>query len=89
MASRYKKFLHIQPPRPISLGVLDVYHTVKGNERVDQLAGKYYDNMEIGYIIMYANPEFWNEHEVKPGDILRVPMPLSRVYREWGINSEI
>ena len=88
MSSRYTRYLHIQPPRAISLSVLDVYHIVKGNERVDQLAGKYYENMELGYIIMYANPEFWNEHEVKQGNILRIPMPLSRVFREWGLNAE-
>ena len=58
-------------------------------ERIDNLAGKYYNDSKLGWIIMYANTEYDNEFEVPAGVNVRIPFPLQRVMDSWMIDGEI
>jgi len=89
MASRYTKYQHIQPIRKISPAITDIPHTFKEFETIDQLAGKYYDDMTLGWIIMLANPQYVMEFLVPAGAKLRIPFPLSRVWTALGMAGEL
>lgn len=90
MANRYGSNSQVpQPIRKITVGKNDIYHTLKEGERIDNLAQKYYEDVQEGYVIMCANPDYDSEWEVPVGARLRIPLPLSRVYNEWRIDKEI
>ncbi len=78
-----------QPRRLIKPAVTDILHPFKMGERLDNLAEKYYNDPTISYIIMCANPDYYNELEIPFGSIVRVPWPLKRVLSAWGIQKEI
>jgi hypothetical protein len=58
-------------------------------ERIDTLAGKYYEDPTLGWVIMSANPQYENEFDIPFGVDLRIPFPLQRIFDAWLINSEI
>lgn len=89
MPSRYSRSIHIQPIRKITPTVTDIRHTFKDFENVDQLAYKYYKDATLAWVIMSANPQFFHEWEIKPGDVLRIPFPLGRVWTELGVQGEV
>ena len=78
-----------QPKRLIQPAVTDILHPYKMGERLDNLSMKYYDDPTLGWIIMCANPEYYNELEIPFGINVRIPWPLSRVMLAWGIQNEI
>lgn len=87
--SRYSKYVHIQPIRKITPAITDITHTFGQYENIDNLATKYYGDVNLAWIIMSANPEYKMEFLVPAGAQLRIPFPLTRVFAELGINGEI
>lgn len=88
MASRYALSLGIQPNRKISIAPTDIYHVFKDEDRLDKLAYQYYRDMTLSWVIMIANPDYYHEFAIKRGETIRIPMPLSRVWREISVNGE-
>ena len=89
MATRYSRSLHIQPIRKIDPAITDIPHPFKEFETVDQLAEKYYGDITLGWIIMCANPQYFDEFSIPPGVDLRIPFPLNRVWNQLGTDGEI
>jgi hypothetical protein len=89
MATRYSKSTHIQPIRKIEPAITDIPHPFKEFETIDQLAGKYYGDWTLGWVIMVANPQYFDEFSVPPGVILSIPFPLNRVWAMLGTAGEI
>ena len=58
-------------------------------DTIDNLAYEYYKDATLGWVIMCANPDFNFEFEVPEGAIIRIPLPLDRVWRGWGETLEI
>ena len=89
MASRYNKKVTIpQPVRRISNSPYDLTYTFKEGDTLDKLSDEYYRDVLGSWIIMCANPEYYNEYEIKTGDVIRLPLPLARVYAEWGLKQD-
>ena len=78
-----------QPIRKIKKAPTDVIHPFKMGERLDNLSQKYYQDPTLSWIIMCANPQYFNELSIAYGDTVRIPMPLSRVMAAWNIDNEI
>ena len=57
-----------------------IYYTVVQGDTLDGIAYKHYDNAQLGWAIMEANPIYQSEIEIKPGDILLIP-PFESVVR--------
>lgn len=49
------------------------YYTVVQGDTIDGIAYKQYENAQLGWAIMDANPKYQSEMEVKAGDILKIP----------------
>lgn len=88
MATRYMKKRRVEPPRVISKSDFDIFDKVTLGQRVDDLAYKYYKDKTLSWVIMFANPEYFNEFNIPVGTEIRIPMPLSRAYNELGIEEE-
>lgn len=89
MPSRYSKFPSIQPVRLIKPAVTDIQHTLKQFESIDTLALKYYNDPNLEWVIMSANPQYSLSFAIPAGTVLVVPFPLERVFRSWGENNEV
>jgi len=89
MANRYSKFLFPQPIRTIPVNSEDIIKTFKQYDTLDGYAQKYYEDPTLSWVIMCANPNYFNEFEIKAGDKVRIPMPIERVWRVWGEHQEI
>lgn len=90
MINRYANNPEIpQPPRNVIPAVTDYLHTLKSNERLDNLAYKYYNDPALAWVIMCANPDWDNEFEIPAGTVIRIPYPLQRVLDSWFIDSEL
>lgn len=48
-------------------------HTVRPGERVDGIAYERYGRADLWWAIMDANPRYFGEMEIKPGDVLLLP----------------
>ena len=88
MPSRYNFSSQIQPMRAIPVAITDDYHTFTSKDRVDRLAYKYYRDATLGWIIMAANPTYFQEMEIPVGDTIRIPLPLTRVWNYIRLNGE-
>jgi len=89
MPSRYNKSLGPQPTRIIKVSTSDKFIKFKNTDTVDNLADFYYGDPTLGWIIMCANPDFGFEFQIPAGAIIRIPLPLTQVFSQWGENSEI
>lgn len=43
--------------------------------RVDTLAKKYYNDSQLDWVIMQANPQYATPEDIPPGDIIVIPDP--------------
>lgn len=86
---RYSKYPFIQPTRIIAPALTDVIYTFKSTDNLDNLADEYYNDPNLSWIIMCANPNIFMEFDIKPGDKIRIPLPISRVWKAWGEKVEI
>ena len=89
MATRYSKYVHVQPIRKITAAVTDITHTLKQHEAIDQLALKYYNDPTLEWVIMAANPDHSLSFAIPAGTVLNIPFPLERVFRLWGEANEV
>jgi nucleoid-associated protein YgaU len=48
-------------------------HIVEDGDRLEALAGLYYDNSELWHVIAYANPEILYPDNLTPGSLIRIP----------------
>lgn len=87
--SRFNKFTHIQPLRIIPNSITDITHTLKQFETIDQLALKYYNDPNLEWVIMCANPDHALSFAIPAGTELRIAFPLSRIFNSWGQSSDI
>jgi hypothetical protein len=78
-----------QPIRKIIQSSSDIEHVLIMGERIDNIANKYYSDPLLGWVIMCANPEFDNEFDIKPGDKIRIPYPLQRVFDQWKVENDL
>lgn len=89
MPSRYNRFPLVQPVRLIRPAVTDIKHTLKQFESIDSLALKYYNDPNLEWVIMSANPQFSLSFAIPAGTILTIPFPLERVFQSWGETNEV
>lgn len=59
------------------------YYTVVVGDTLDGIAYKQYNNAQLGWAIMDANPKYQSEVEIKAGDILMIP-PYEEVVKLSG-----
>jgi len=86
---RYTKWPFIQPIRKIKVASTDEFITWKNTNSIDNLADEYYGDITLGWVIMCANPDFWIEADIPVGAIIRIPLPIERVWSLWGEKSEV
>ena len=53
----------------------DLVYQFKAGDRLDILAKRFYGDSQKQWLILYANPLYNNETEIKEGDILIIPNP--------------
>lgn len=87
--SRYSRRIHIAPVRIIPEAITDIQHTLSYTDTVDRLAFKYYNDVTLGWVIMNANKQYGFEFEIPIGATIRIPLPLERVFKVWGIEGEL
>ena len=49
------------------------FYTVVQGDTLDGIAYRQYDNAQLGWAIMDANPKYQSEIEIQPGDVLAIP----------------
>lgn len=49
------------------------FYTFIQGDTVDGIAYRQYNNAQLGWAIMEANPKYQSELEIKPGDVLTIP----------------
>lgn len=52
----------------------DYVYQIKAGENLDILATNFYGDPEMKWAILYANPNYITELDVKPGDYLNIPL---------------
>jgi len=50
-----------------------VYYTFIDGDTIDSLAYRMYNNAQLWWVIMDANPQFISELDIMPGDVLMIP----------------
>lgn len=58
----------------------DIYIYTKQADRLDLLAKKYYDDVNLWWIIAQANQMGKGSMNIKPGTRLRIPQGLDQIY---------
>lgn len=46
-----------------------------GRDRLDKIAAKYYGNVFLDFLILYANPKYIDQYDIEDGDVIRIPFP--------------
>ena len=59
------------------------FYTVIQGDTIDGIAYRQYNNAQLWWAIMEANPRYQSELEIKPGDILAIP-PYEEVVKLCG-----
>lgn len=87
---RYKKFrvngdITLPPYIPITKKNSDIYITYeKGKMRMDTLSYRYYNEVDYGWLIMMANPQYGSMEFLIPDKVeLRIPYPLNETLSEY------
>lgn len=58
----------------------DIYIYTKQGDRLDLIAKKYYDNVELWWVIAHANHLGKGSMNIKPATRLRIPQRLDQVF---------
>lgn len=53
----------------------DKVYQFKAGDRLDILAKRFYNDPQLAWKILYANPNYTNELEIEEGAILTIPNP--------------
>lgn len=56
------------------------YYTVVQGDTIDGIAYTQYNNAQLGWAIMDANPVFQSEMDIKAGDVIKIP-PFEEVVK--------
>lgn len=48
-------------------------HIFRGGDRIDSLSYAHYGTYDLGWVIMYANPKYRREEDIKSGDAIIIP----------------
>lgn len=51
----------------------DLVYQFREGDRLDILAHKFYDNTQLKWAILYANPQYITEFDMKNGDYITIP----------------
>ena len=51
--------------------------------RLDKLSSKYYGNPFFDFLILYANPQYVSEFDIKEDDLIRIPFPLQKAKTDY------
>jgi hypothetical protein len=54
-----------------------------GFSRYDKYAKKYYGNPFYDFLIMYANPQYISEFDIKSETLIRIPFPLNKAKADY------
>lgn len=60
-----------------------VFYTVLQGDTIDGIAYKHYNNAQLGWAILDANPKYQSEIEIQAGDVILIP-PFEEVVRISG-----
>ena len=71
--------LEIKPNLIILPSIWDLKYTIKNTDTIYKLSYKFYNNSNLGKLIMYRNPELFNEFDIYPGLDIYIPLPLERI----------
>lgn len=58
----------------ISPASTDVIYQFKGGDTLDSLANTFYGSPKFKWIILYANPQYYTEFDIKYGDSVIIPL---------------
>ena len=90
MFDRYKNFringdVRLVPHISIPVKDSDMYITYeKGKMRMDMLSHKYYNDVDYGWLIMQANPQYGSMEFLIPDKVeLRIPFPLDKSLSDY------
>lgn len=62
----------------------DLYMTYNPQvTRLDRIAANVYGDDTLYWLIMIANPQYYMEFDIPPKSVIRVPMPLNEVMKEF------
>lgn len=75
----------IKPNIIIPESVWDIKYIIKNTDTIYKLSYKYYNDSNLGKLIMYRNPELQNEFDIYAGMIIYIPMPLQRINKYLNI----
>ena len=85
---RYEEFrfdgkMKILPFLRIPPKSTDIKVEYKGNSRLDIISDDHYNNPNMGWLILQANPQYGSlESDLPIGEVVRVPFPLRPVLQE-------
>lgn len=66
-------YLDLKTP-PLDIKKLDgVIYQFKRGDRLDLLAEQFYGDSQLGWMILKANPQYFNELEIQVGDYIFIP----------------
>ena len=77
--------IDLLPSIKIDIKSTDKYEKFKLDNNLttlSYLADKYYNDVRLFPLILFANPQFKNEIEIPNGFILRIPFPLQTTLNE-------
>jgi hypothetical protein len=61
------------PDTYIPSSIEDTIYKFVAGDRIDLLAERFYGDSSLGWIIMYANPQYFTEFDIQLGDLLNIP----------------
>lgn len=71
--SRLERRLVVEIPRYYPARFTSRKHVVSGEERLDQIASRYFGDPEMWWVVAAANPEVLFPENLEPGTVLRIP----------------
>lgn len=86
---RYEEFrvngeMKILPFLKIPKKSTDIQVVYKANSRLDIISFDYYNNPNMGWLILQANPQFGGlEFDIPTGTVLTVPFPLQKSLEDY------
>lgn len=75
---KYTQRTEIIPGIIIKPDPRDIPHTVKSHETISKISYMYYQSNTLGRLILWRNPELFNEFDIQPGMTIYIPFPLKR-----------
>jgi len=61
------------PETLIKTSADDFVYQIRSGESLEFLASQFYGSPHLKWAILYANPQYTSEYEIKAGDLLTIP----------------